>query len=77
MEVVFLFHCFEVVFNLIFFEVVFHFFLGRLSSWVKIMLHSKNQLPRLRGVGWVGGWVGLVGGQESNNVVTPTLVELS
>ena len=49
----------------LFFEVVFHFFLGPLSSWVKIRLHTKNQLPRLPGSalkvpGWVGGggwWV--------------------
>jgi hypothetical protein len=40
------------------------FFLGgRLSSWVKIRLHIKNQLPRLPGSalkspgGVVGGWV--------------------
>ena len=44
-------------------------FLGLLSSWVKISLHSKNQLPTLSGralkvvvvewvecVGGVGGW---------------------
>ena len=38
------------------------FFLGRLSSWVKIRLHTENQLPRLSGSalkvpGWGGGWV--------------------
>ena len=27
------------------------FFLGRLSSWVKIRLHTENQLPRLLGSG--------------------------
>ena len=38
---------------------------GRLSSWVKIRLHTENQLPRLPGsalkvpvVGGVGWWVG-------------------
>ena len=44
-------------------EVAFHFFLGRLSSWVKIRLHSENRLPRLHGsalkvpVGWVWWWL--------------------
>ena len=42
-------------------RVIFLFFLGRLSSWVKIRLHTENQLPRLSGSalkvpGW-GGWV--------------------
>ena len=59
---------------LIVLEVVFHFlfylrsssifFWGPLSSWVKIRLHTENQLPRLPGsalkvpVWW--GWVGWV-----------------
>jgi hypothetical protein len=57
--VIFHFHFFEVVFHFHFFEVVFHFFnlLGgrllffgdSLSSWVKIMLHTENQLPGLSG----------------------------
>ena len=34
---------------IIFFEVVFHFFGGNLSSWVKIRLHTENQLPSLTG----------------------------
>jgi hypothetical protein len=48
----------------------FHFFWGRLSSWVKIRLHTENQLPTLSGSalkvevwwwsGWVGGWSGWV-----------------
>ena len=40
------------------------FFLGRLSSWVKIRLHTENQLPRLPGSAlkvlgwwWGGGWM--------------------
>ena len=42
--------------------IVFHFFLGRLSSWVKIRLHTENQLPSLpvsalKDPGW-GGWGG-------------------
>ena len=46
-------------FIFIFFEVIFHFsfflrlssifFGGCLSSWVKIRLHTENQLPRLPG----------------------------
>ena len=56
----------EVIFHIaFFFEVVFHFFVGRLSSWVKIRLHTENQLPMLYGsalksfLGWggEGGWV--------------------
>ena len=61
----------------IFFEVIFHFYFcwrsffcfgrlpfvfgGLLSSWVKISLHTENQLPGLPGsackvsVGWWGG----------------------
>jgi hypothetical protein len=40
------------------------FFKGRLSSWVKIRVHTKNQLPRLPGSalkvpggGWDGVWL--------------------
>ena len=52
----------EVVFHFFFFKVVFHFFWGRLSSWVKIRLHTENQLPRLSGSAlkvpvWWGGVV--------------------
>ena len=49
----------------IFFKIRFRFFFGgRLSSWVKIRLHTKYQLPRLSGsalkvpvVGGVGGFL--------------------
>jgi hypothetical protein len=38
-----------------------NFFLGRISSWVKIRLHTENQLARLSGsalkVLWVGWWL--------------------
>jgi hypothetical protein len=58
----FVFHFFEVDFHF-FFEVVFHFlfFLRsssiRLSSLVKIKLHTENQLPRLPGSALkVPGW---------------------
>ena len=51
-----------IVFHFSFFLKSFSIFLGgRLSSWVKIRLHTKNQLPRLPGSGlkcnhmWCGG----------------------
>jgi hypothetical protein len=56
------------------------FFLGLLSSWVKIRLHTENQFPGLSGsglkvslvvVGW-GEWVGW-GGGPSKYFVTPNL----
>jgi hypothetical protein len=37
------------IFLIFFFEFVFHFVCGYLSSWVKIRLHTENQLPRLHG----------------------------
>ena len=46
----------KVVFHLLKMEVVFHFqkleVVFHFSSWVKIRLHTENQLPRLSGSGW-------------------------
>jgi hypothetical protein len=59
---------------------IFHFFLrsssiffwGCLSSWVKIRLHTENQLPILSGSALKVelGWGGVVGG-PTNNLVYP------
>ena len=56
-----------------------NFFLHISSSWVKIRLHTENQLPRLPGSTlkvvvwwWVGGWVEWVGG-PTKYFVTPKL----
>ena len=76
--VVFIFfsHLFEVVFIFLkfLFKVVFHFFFwGRLFSWVKIRLHTENQLPKLSGSALkVVVWSGGVGG-PTDYFVTPNL----
>jgi hypothetical protein len=66
----------EVVFRFYFFKIVFHFFLCRLSCWVKIRLHSENQLPGLSGSALKFSWsvdVGVVGFGPTKYFVTPNL----
>ena len=67
---------FQVLFHFyLFVEVVFHFLIGgRLSSWVKIRLHTENQPPRLSKSAFkvslvVVGW----GGGPTKYFVTPNL----
>ena len=83
-EVAFMFFLFffEVVFIfLFFFRSSSIFFWGRLSSRVKIRLHTENQPPRLSGSAlkvWLGvSWVGRWGGSgPTHYVVTPSQVEV-
>ena len=57
-------------------------FLHISSSWVKIRLHTENQLPKLSGsflkvvvggVGWVGWWGGGGGGGPTDYFLTLNL----
>ena len=61
-------------------RVIFFIFLGRLSSWVKIRLHTENQLPMLPGSALkVPVWVVVVGGVVASYPLlslTPTPVEV-
>jgi hypothetical protein len=54
---------------------IFHFFWGCLSNWVKIRLHTKNQLRRLSGRALKVTVVWDMGG-PTNNLVYPTRVEV-
>jgi hypothetical protein len=85
-EVVFhFFQFFSVVFSLTFFLRLSSIFFGVcLSCWVKVWLHTENQLPGLpgsalrvahqqHGVSWVG-WGG--GGGPTHYVVATTQVEV-
>jgi hypothetical protein len=53
------------------------FWLNISSSWVKIWLHTENQLPGLSGSGLNVCVMGKEGELDTNYVVTPTHICLS